>query len=173
MNIFKMDHPISTMILALGLLVMLCMGFANVAWASSIQPVPKISFTYQKSTPSSDSVKGPSKKDSLILAVHIEIQEGWHINSDTPLDSFLVATTVVAKSKGIDFGKPQYPKPHIQFSKVMGGDLSLFTGAFDVMLPAKLEKGFKGSPEQTIVTLNYQACNNSMCLPPRTVSVEQ
>jgi hypothetical protein len=73
------------------------------------------------------------------------------------------------------FGKPRYPQPMIQHNKVMG-DLSLYTGAFDVQVPAtKVGKGGKGvsQPGRTSVTLHYQSCNNTMCLPPKTITVEQ
>jgi hypothetical protein len=81
------------------------------------------------------------------------------------------------------FAKPIYPKPELQHSQLMGGDLALFTGAFDIRIPCAVDgngtgqgKGPSsrpGAPPRTSVTLNYQSCNNSMCLPPKSITVDQ
>jgi Disulphide bond corrector protein DsbC len=111
------------------------------------------------------------------------LQEGWHINSDAPLDSFLVPTAVSAEAEGLAFGKPVYPKPELQHSQIMGGDLALFTGAFDIRIPfvangkgtsqGKSPSLKSAPPPPTRVTLNYQSCNNNMCLPPKSITVHQ
>jgi hypothetical protein len=141
------------------------------AQTASSQAAPKVSFTYL--TPPSHPAQPKSKAagDSLTLNVHVELAEGWHINSEAPLDSFLVPTTLDLKADGIEFGKPRFPQPMIQANKVMG-DLSLYTGIFDVQVPAKrVRKSAPGG--RTRVTLNYQSCNNTMCLPPKSITVEQ
>src|SRR6185369_16753386 len=74
------------------------------AQTPSHQPVPALSFGYQK--PDRDS--GGAR---ATLIVHVEIAPGWHINSDAPLDEFLVPTRVDAKAEGWEFGKPGYPQP--------------------------------------------------------------
>ena len=141
------------------------------AQSPSKAPVPKVSFRYQ------DSTGKAAGTTPLKLIVHVEVAEGWHINSQAPLDSFLVPTTVSAEAQGWEFGKPEYPKADLQHSEVMGGDLSLFTGAFDI--PFACKPMGKGKPKpgtlpaRTKVTLNYQSCNNNMCLPPKSVTVEQ
>lgn len=144
----------------------------SLAQSASAQSIPKVSFSYL--TPPAHPGGSKAAADSLTLNVHIELAEGWHINSEAPLDSFLVPTSLELKSVppgGVAFGKPRYPQPMIQHNKVMG-DLSLYTGAFDVQVPAKKAKG-AAQPGRTRVTLNYQSCNNTMCLPPKSITVEQ
>ncbi|MDB5105020.1 MAG: putative rane protein [Fibrobacteres bacterium] len=150
---------------------------AGAQTASSLA-VPKVSFAYlyQPEHPSQARPRSGSKAggDSLTLDVRVVLQDGWHINSEAPLDSFLVPTTLDIKADGIEFGKPRYPQPMIQKNQVMG-DLSLFTGTFDVQVPAKRvrKSGAAIAPAgRTRVTLNYQSCNNTMCLPPKSVTVE-
>jgi hypothetical protein len=145
-----------------------------IAQPASKQPAPKVTFRYQ-----SVGLPKPSNRPADTfprdLIVHVEIQEGWHINSEAPLDSFLVPTTLDIKAEGLVFGRPEFPKPELKHSDVMGGDLSLYTGAFDVRVPVTpRDPSVKTLPTpRTRVTLNYQACNNSMCLPPKSVTVEQ
>lgn len=141
---------------------------------ASAQSTPKVSFSYLSPPAHPGASKSKDAGDSLTLNVHIELAEGWHINSEAPLDSFLVPTSLDLKTTppdGIVFGKPRYPQPMIQRNPVMG-DLSLYTGAFDVQVPAKKGKGAV-PPVRTRVTLHYQSCNNTMCLPPKSITVEQ
>ena len=144
------------------------------AQTPSSQPVPRVSFRYEQV-----HAAGGTPKPGIVI--HVELQPGWHINSEAPLDSFLVPTTVEAQAEGMEFGAPIYPPAVRQHSEVMGGDLALFTGAFDISIPAQrpAASGMKGKtaakqpPPRTRVTLNYQACNNAMCYPPKAVTVEQ
>ncbi len=150
------------------------------AQTGSSQAVPKVTFSYLAAPDHPAQTKAKPGADSLTLNVRVELQDGWHINSETPLDSFLVPTTLEIHSEGIIFGKPRFPQPMVQHNKVMG-DLSLYTGTFNVQVPAKRSK--KSAPAtspapavpigRTRVTLSYQACNNSMCLPPKSITVEQ
>lgn len=159
------------------------------AQTGSSQAVPKVTFSYLAAPDHPAQAKAKPGSDSLTLNVRVELQDGWHINSEAPLDSFLVPTTLDIQSDGIKFGKPRFPQAMIQQNKVMG-DLSLFTGIFNVQVPAKRVKKSTqaASPApavpggvspvtalsgRTRVTLNYQACNNSMCLPPKSITVEQ
>ena len=144
------------------------------AQSASAPSVPKVSLAYLAPPAHPGAPAAKAAGDSLLLNVHIELAEGWHINSDAPLDSFLVPTSLELKSLPPDalaFGKPRYPQPMIQRNAVMG-DLSLFTGSFDVQVPARKAKG-AARPARTRVTLHYQSCNNTMCLPPKSITVEQ
>jgi hypothetical protein len=109
--------------------------------------------------------------------VHVEIAPGWHINSDAPLDEFLVPAKVEAKAEGWEFDKPRFPKPERVHSDAMGGDMLLFSGAFDVEVPAhpaaQRNRAGAQDPPRTRVTLRYQACDHATCFPPREVSVER
>jgi hypothetical protein len=142
------------------------------AQTPSAQPVPKLSFAYLAPPAHPAQSKSKAAPDSLTLDIHVELADGWHINSEAPLDSFLVPTSLEIHSDGIEFGKPRYPQPMIQHNAVMG-DLSLFTGAFDVQVPGRRVKQAAAATGRTKVTLHYQSCNNTMCLPPKSITVEQ
>jgi hypothetical protein len=149
---------------------------AALAWAPAVaqapsQPVPKVSFRYEQALPA----KAPAPRG---LIVRVELAEGWHINSEAPLDSFLVPTALEAQAEGLAFGKPKFPEPVKQYSQVMGGDMSLYTGTFEVAVPVSKQPASgapaaKGPPHpRTRVSFRYQSCNNSMCLPPKTIIAE-
>ena len=111
------------------------------------------------------------KGDSTLLIAHIRLPAGWHIQSDAPLDSFLVATSLVMEGEGLKFGKPAFPKATLEEMPALGGKVAVFNGELDIKAVTK-----KSSSKTTVealkkvkVSLRYQACNNTQCLPPRVV----
>jgi len=112
------------------------------------------------------------------LVVHVEIAPGWHINSNAPLDEFLVPTTIAAGAEGVEFGKPKFPPPEKAHSDAMGGDMLLYSGTFEAEVPVlrktapKPGAGAQAWP-RTRVTLKYQACDHATCYAPKEVSVER
>ena len=114
-------------------------------------------------------------RDSSQLVVHVALPEGWHIQSQAPLDSFLIPTVLKAESKGLLFGSPVYPSPVEENFPALGGKVALFQGEFDVRIAAKrLESVARRdklmAPDSVKVILRYQACNHTQCLPPREVT---
>jgi len=114
--------------------------------------------------------------DSAALRVTVAIPAGWHIQSNAPLDDFLIPTVVTATGEGVRFGAPRFPKPLMKEFPALGGQVALFEDTVVVRVPA-WRKGAGKDPAGTVralsksqVTLRYQACNDTQCLPPRTVA---
>ena len=111
------------------------------------------------------------KGDSTRLVVHVRLPAVWHIQSNAPLDSFLIPTTVRAEGKDLAFGTALFPKPVEKEYPALGGKVALFEGEIDIKVPAK-RNGTKVKPEvlKTVkVKLGYQACNDTQCLPPKEI----
>ncbi len=154
--------------------------------AQSAKPIPKLSLQYVVKPALRHSQKIAASKrndDSLFLEVRVALPIGWHVNSETPPDSFLVPTGIEASAPGMLFGKPRFPQPEMVFSLAMGEKLPLYSGVFTVQIP--VQRRSNTQPDLTPVpgttvpnrvvtraTLHYQACNDSMCLPPKDVTVE-
>ena len=109
--------------------------------------------------------------DSTKLLVHVSLPAGWHIQSNAPLDSFLIATTVSAEGQGLQFGRPMFPKPMEKEFPALGGKVALFQGEFDIGIPVKrVNAKVKAAALKSVkVKLGYQACNDTQCLPPKEV----
>ncbi len=112
--------------------------------------------------------------DSSQLVVHVVLPPDWHIQSFAPLDSFLIPTVLHAEGQGLVFGQPVYPKPEFEEIPALGGKVALFQGAFDIRTPVKAKGGKPSAAAlKTVkVSLRYQACNNTQCLPPREVAAQ-
>jgi thioredoxin:protein disulfide reductase len=105
--------------------------------------------------------------------VTMEIPSGYHVNSNRPLEKFLVATQLQLETpNGLRVGPIAYPRAVLRtftFSKVK---VSVYEGrpvmSFTVSVPAGAPTGqveLKGR-------LRYQSCSDSLCFPPRTLEVK-
>ena len=104
--------------------------------------------------------------------LHFKIKDGYHTQSHKPSEDYFIPTILKIKpGAGIRVGKVTYPKGHEE--KVSGLDkpLSVYDKEFKITVPiaisaqAKLPATLKG-------TLNYQACQGSVCYPPQKLAVE-
>ena len=111
------------------------------------------------------------KGDTTKLIVHVSLPDGWHIQSNAPLDSFLIPTTVHATGQGLVFGTAVFPKPILKDYPALGGKVALFEGEFDITVPIKRSNAkIKSAALKSVkVKLGYQACNDTQCLPPKEV----
>jgi thiol:disulfide interchange protein DsbD len=100
--------------------------------------------------------------DDVRGTITATILSGWHINSNKPLDDFVIPTTL--KFESADLTGVQFP-PHVlrSFTFTGGSKLAVYEGTIHIGFTAKLHAGAKDLRAQ----LHYQACNDKVCLPPR------
>lgn len=109
---------------------------------------------------------------SAALQLHFRVDPGFHINSHTPKSDMLIPTKLVVAMVGndpevtaVDFptGTP------FAFSFEPSQRLDVYQG--DVVLTAHL----KAAPGQHTLKaeLQYQACDQAACYPPRKLALEQ
>jgi thiol:disulfide interchange protein DsbD len=97
--------------------------------------------------------------------VNATIENGWHINSNKPLDDFVIPTKL--SFDGTELVSAEYPPHTVRTFTFSGGQkLAVFEGTIRIPFTAKLQSGdtIKGK-------LHYQACNDTVCLPPRDAEV--
>jgi thiol:disulfide interchange protein DsbD len=107
------------------------------------------------------------------LEVEAEILPGWHINSDHPNSADFIRTTLsVTPPKAVKAGAVAYPPADEIAPAFSGGEkLSVFTGTMKFMVPLSAAANFKpDSGAEVAVTLEYQPCNDNICMPPAKVS---
>src|SRR3990170_7613738 len=100
------------------------------------------------------------------------INSSWHINSNKPNDEFLIPTVVSAKGNGIKLVKVRYPKPlELKFS-FSDSPVSVFEGETKIGLTFEVQENAASGKQNVDVVLDYQACNNATCLPPKSTSTQ-
>lgn len=107
------------------------------------------------------------------VAIVVDIHQGYHMNSHKPLDSYLIPTTMTAKPPaGIKLLATIYPAGHnkkFPFSPTK--PLNVYTGSVTLRMRMRAEPGAHVGKTTVPVTLRYQACNMSACLPPVRIPV--
>jgi Disulphide bond corrector protein DsbC len=106
---------------------------------------------------------------SSAVTMHFRVAPGLHINSHTPREDYLIPTTLsIPDGMGVRLKEAAYPS---------GSDLSLpidprtklsvYTGEFAI------QARIVATPGNHLVEarLRYQACDQTQCLPPKTITV--
>ncbi len=147
------------------------LAFAPAAAAQGADDIPG------KKAPSVSMAAAPitavtrGKEETLTL--HFHVGEGFHINSNTPTEEYLIPTELkLDVPTDIVVGRIGYPAAQsMSFAFAPDEKLSVYSGSFDVavnvrplssVLPGKYE--FRGR-------LRYQACDNASCYPPKSLPV--
>jgi DsbC/DsbD-like thiol-disulfide interchange protein len=104
--------------------------------------------------------------------ITVEIPAGYHVNSNRPLEKFLVATQLkIEAPNGIRVGSVIYPRAVLRTFKFSKNRVSVYEGRaimrFSVSVPASAKTG----SAQLKARLRYQSCNDEVCFPPRTQEV--
>ncbi|HKP87544.1 MAG TPA: protein-disulfide reductase DsbD domain-containing protein [Blastocatellia bacterium] len=125
-----------------------------------------------KVTPGESSYKvkqGAAAKLELVL----DIDDGYHINSNRPNDKNLIATAVkFDKTQGLTLAPVVYPKAKMQKFEFSEKPLSVFEGKTVLKLTARAGPALPAGNHVLKGKLTVQACNNQVCLRPQTVDVE-
>jgi hypothetical protein len=104
-----------------------------------------------------------------VVELRFRVDDGFHINSHTPKDEILLPTLIRfntgSEVKVVD---QQYPKGSAYRLAVGAGEtLDVYQGEFRVSVKVVAPKG-----ASTLVgVLKYQACDNAVCYPPKTLPV--
>jgi DsbC/DsbD-like thiol-disulfide interchange protein len=110
------------------------------------------------------------RNDAVETKIPVSILEGYHVNSNTPSDEYLIPLKVTWTSLGaLEGGQVTFPKPE----KIAVGDqqLSVFTGKIDLMVNFKVSAKAPAGPGVASGKLGYQACNNKACFPPKSIEI--
>ncbi|HET7437288.1 MAG TPA: cytochrome c biogenesis protein CcdA [Thermoanaerobaculia bacterium] len=104
--------------------------------------------------------------DDVHGTIGATVAEGWHINSHTPTEEFAIPTVLVLDAENV---QPRYPAHQMKAFEFTGGKaLAVYDGKFQIPFTAKVKAG----ATTLHATLNYQACSNTVCLPPKKAEAD-
>jgi thiol:disulfide interchange protein DsbD len=154
--------PLRVLIIVSLLLLPATSSFAQVSFGGAASAIPQqelIKISGAVNARAGDDVRG---------VVTATIESGWHINSNKPLDEFVIPSALVFDGATADLVSAEYPAHTVRAFTFSGGQkLAVYEGTIRIPFTAKLKNGatsIKGK-------LHYQACNDSVCLPPRDAEV--
>ena len=109
---------------------------------------------------------------SVQAAVAMDISKGYHINSNRPLDKFLIpASLKIEPLNGASSSAVLFPRASMRrfpFSKTR---MSVFEGRAVVRFTLRALPSLAVGKYTLHAKLTVQACNDQACLPPKTIDV--
>lgn len=101
----------------------------------------------------------------------IQIRNGYHVNSNKPADEYLIPLRWTFEGP-LAVTDIVYPAPKMQKFEFSQKPMSVYEG--DIKTSAKVKAGTEAQAgtQHIVGKLRYQACNDRMCLPPRTLEVK-
>ena len=115
-----------------------------------------------------EQVTIPASKPNQV-ALHFRVAQGFHINSHTPSDDYLIPTEFsIPNGAAVRLDAATYPAGTvISLPADPKTRLNVYTGEF--IIQARMV----AAPGNHLVQakLHYQACDQSQCLPPKTINV--
>lgn len=117
----------------------------------------------------------PQAGGSIRVKLKAEIREGWHLYSLKNFPSGGPLSTRITVPQGQPFllnteGIEASP-PEVVDDPVFGMQVEYYSDEATFELPVKIAGEAKGDTVLK-VSLRYQSCNEKICLPPKTVTIE-
>ena len=106
------------------------------------------------------------------IAVVIEVDEGYHINSNRPAEKYLIPTALkIERVAGLSTTPIIYPRAKLQKFEFSQKPLSVFEGKAVLKLSVRALPTLAAGSHTLSGKLTVQACNNQQCLRPQTIDV--
>ncbi len=102
------------------------------------------------------------------IAIVLKIRDGFHINARKPTLEYLIPTDLkIELPAGYKAGEVTYPEGTLKsFSFSKTEKLNVYTGTIVLHLKATAPADAALGAQHIPMKLRYQACNDSVCLPP-------
>lgn len=101
--------------------------------------------------------------------VMMDIPRGYHVNSNRPLEKFLIPTTLkVDAPDGIRTGPIAYPRAVVRKFKFSKNNVSVYEGRATMRLTLTIPPGTSTGSKEVKLNVRYQSCNDEVCFPPQT-----
>jgi thioredoxin:protein disulfide reductase len=102
-----------------------------------------------------------------VITVELSISNPYHINSDRPLENYLIPTALeLTPYPGVAFGKATFPPPAIKKLPFSDSPMSVYEGT--IKISTEITPDFNLKQKDIILQgkIRYQACDNYTCLRP-------
>jgi hypothetical protein len=121
-----------------------------------------------------EPTKVAGKRSAAVQSkIAVTVKEGYHVNSNTPSEEYLIPLKLTWTSTGaLEGGAVTYPKPQLEkFDFSDGKPISVYMGNIELVANFKIAANAPAGPGIAAGKLKYQACSNKACFPPKTVDV--
>ncbi len=104
---------------------------------------------------------------SVRVAARVEIDDHWHVNSNTPTYDYLIPTVLSFElPEGMPEPRLEYPPHKMMKFEFTEEPIAVYDGTFRVFAEFELPADLAVGTIETEAALRYQACDDKQCLPP-------
>jgi thiol:disulfide interchange protein DsbD len=148
------------------LLMILLVVPANFLAKPSPQSAPNISVA------AALSAQKVQRGRSVQATVVMDIPSGFHVNSNRPLEKFLIPTQLkIDTPKGVRVSPVTYPRAVLRNFKFSKNRVSVYEGRATMRFNVTLPASFPSGTTELKAHLRYQSCNDEVCFPPQSRDV--
>lgn len=109
---------------------------------------------------------------SVQVAVIVDVDNGYHVNSNRPLEKYLIPTALkIERVAGLSATPIIYPKAKLEKFEFSEKPLSVFEGKAVLKFSVRALSTLTAGSHILTGKLTVQACNNQQCLRPQTIDV--
>ena len=102
------------------------------------------------------------------LAVRLTVDQGYHVNSSSPLQNYLIPTRLLLRpSPAAQPGEVTYPQGKQILLPFLDEPLSIYDGAVWMTIPVTVPVDAKPGHIDLLLDVHLQPCSNQQCLPPQ------
>ena len=117
------------------------------------------------------SVQRPVAGEEFAAAVHLAIRPGWHINANPASGDLLIPTSLTLNADWpLDFARVRYPTGHSRAFPALGETLAVYEEQVALGADLSLPPTAAGTAGYVRFLVQYQACDETRCLPPAELS---
>ncbi len=137
---------------------------ALAAWAGSAAAQERAVFAVSAAW--RDGAPAPGAAGTIVVTV--EVKDGWHVNSNTPLEDYLIPTAVRLELPASWSAEvPVYPAHREARFAFSEQPVAVFDGRFEITVAVRRGSDAPTGPIRGV--LEAQACNDRVCLAPAEV----
>ena len=110
--------------------------------------------------------------DEAVLAVVVDVQDGYHSQSHKPLDANLIPFAVTLDPGGaVEAGAPLYAEGQVEDYPALGR-LSVYTQRVVTYVPIRVRPDANPGDVKLSGSVNLQICDDQMCFAPQELKFE-
>lgn len=160
--------PRPTVCALCAVLISAAMFFAQAARSQQLPPPSKIASPQAHVAPET-----VAQGSTFEVTLDVGIMAGFHMNAHKPSEDYLIPTTLTAElPAGFKELATTYPPGIAKKLSFTDKPLLVYTGKFTVRAKFAAEANAHVGKVKLPFTLQYQACNDAVCLPPVKVPVD-
>ncbi|MCS7041431.1 MAG: protein-disulfide reductase DsbD N-terminal domain-containing protein [Bryobacteraceae bacterium] len=113
------------------------------------------------------------RQEEVRIPLKATIRPGYHANSDKPSEDYLIPLRLTWDAQGpLQPVEIIYPKPKFEKFAFTEKPIAVIDGDFEIVTRFRRPPNAMPGPALLAGKLRYQACNDRMCFPPKTVEVK-